>query len=482
MAKQTDAERDLRLEMLNSLLTTPHRDLDQVAKLHAELLAMDPMFYGHLAVWYQTEGSVRDHKEVFIGTLMTSPEQPHRDAGFTLLLDLPPYQVARVVDFMKQKKGKVPRSARTAVKRYLKTREADDDRFDRAALRGRKAMKHLYATLHLKPGERADRVLFKDDPPEGSLAWVVKQIAKAESARAQAALIVEHRIPFPIAIGAVGKVTPTILVALIDAMSPQEVINNLASLKKRGALDHAEVKKLINDKLEAAKTDKRVADAAMKGKIAAEAAGLDAETAAKLDEVANEQIKKKGRISRPTALLVDKSSSMHEAIEIGKRLAAMISSIAEADLFVHAFDTMSIPVKAKGNELSDWEKAFSMIRAGGATSVGAPVAAMTAKKQVVDQIVLVTDEGENTAPYFVPALEKYMEKVNAAPSVVIVKVGNCSDFVEKQLREKMFELETFDFKGDYYALPNLIPLLSRPSRVELLLEILEVELPERAEA
>ncbi len=40
-------------------------------------------------------------------------------------------------------------------------------------------------------------------------------------------------------------------------------------------------------------------------------------------------------------------------------------------------------------------------------------------------------------------------------------------------------VDTFDFKGDYYALPNLIPLLARPSRLELMLEILATPLPAR---
>ena len=32
------AERDLRLEILNSLLTTPHRQSKEVAEIHAEML------------------------------------------------------------------------------------------------------------------------------------------------------------------------------------------------------------------------------------------------------------------------------------------------------------------------------------------------------------------------------------------------------------------------------------------------------------
>ena len=38
---------------------------------------------------------------------------------------------------------------------YLREREADPRRFDRAALTGRKALKRLYAGLHIVPSERA---------------------------------------------------------------------------------------------------------------------------------------------------------------------------------------------------------------------------------------------------------------------------------------------------------------------------------------
>ena len=40
----------------------------------------------------------------------------------------------------------------------------------------------------------------------------------------------------------------------------------------------------------------------------------------------------------------------------------------------------------------------------------------------------------------------------------------------------------FQFGGDYYALPNLIPLLSRPSKLELLMEIMDYPLPRRKSA
>jgi len=35
------------------------------------------------------------------------------------------------------------------------------------------------------------------------------------------------------------------------------------------------------------------------------------------------------------------------------------------------------------------------------------------------------------------------------------------------------------YPADYYALPNLLPLLTRPSRLDLLLEIMAYPLPKR---
>ncbi len=107
-----NTERDLRLGILNSLLTTPHRKLAQVAEIHQLIVELDPIFYGHLAVWYQRNGDVRDHKEVFVAHLLTSD--------------------------------------------------------------------------HCRTSELAHAILFRDQPSVGSLAEVLKQLAKAESAAEQA--------------------------------------------------------------------------------------------------------------------------------------------------------------------------------------------------------------------------------------------------------------------------------------------------------
>src|SRR5437868_13188695 len=102
-----NTEQDLRLGLLNTLLTTPHRQLDQIWPVHAEIVGQDPRFYVRLAAWYNDHGDVRDHKEMFIVTLALSTFPGHRDVGLAMLRELPPYQVGRVIDFIHGRKEDV---------------------------------------------------------------------------------------------------------------------------------------------------------------------------------------------------------------------------------------------------------------------------------------------------------------------------------------------------------------------------------------
>jgi len=51
-------------------------------------------------------------------------------------------------------------------KHYLEDRERDPRSFDSAALHARKSLKSLYASLRIKPGDYAQKVLFDEKPPE----------------------------------------------------------------------------------------------------------------------------------------------------------------------------------------------------------------------------------------------------------------------------------------------------------------------------
>lgn len=514
-ARPANREQDLRLTLLNSLLTTPHRQLAQIWPIHQDIVAKDPRFYVRLGAWYADHGDVRDHKEMFIITLVLSSFEGHRDVGLAMLRALPPYEVVRVLDFIhgrkktkkvrepSRKRGKKaasaaaeepaktvveesglfrnpPRALKTEITRYLREREADPEWFDGSVLVARKAIKRLYALLHVKPGTRAQRILFDDDPPEDSRLAALKKLARARTPVAQAQAIIDCRIPYRVAATVVQQMTPTVLLALIDVMSPQEVINNLAALKRRGAMDNPDLKALIEQKLESAKTGTRVS--AFKAEEAMKAANLSADLRKKLEAVADTQIKAKGKITRPTALLIDKSSSMELAIELGKRIGAMISAICEKELYVFAFDTMAYPIERAGDDLASWEKALRGIHAGGSTSCGIALDYMMRKRRYVEQIIVVTDEEENTPPLFVETLKKYREALAADPNVCFVRTPGARDYLEAQCHAAGIACDAFQFTGDYYALPNLVSLVSRPSKLELLMEIMEYPLPTRKPA
>lgn len=485
---QFASEQDYRLAMLNTLLRTPHRDVSAAVPLFKEVHERDPLFFGRLAAWYFDNGSVHDLKQLFIAILATSNfSDDYREAGLAMLEKLPPYQVERVVGFVKGRQVKgaytagvantVPRSMRTAVANYLHDRERNQEAFDNVVMHARKPLKSLYASLRIKPGEYAQRVLFDNDPPEGSRLHVLKQLAKTEDPVEQARLIVTNKIPYRVAVSTITNMTPAVLVALVDSMTPQEVINNLSSLEKRGAMES--MRKLIESKLEAAKNDKRVS--ALKTREALKAANLDEDMVAKVQAVGDVQIKNKARIKRPTAIFVDKSGSMEVAIEVGKQIAAVVAPVCEAGLFIYAFDTMAYEIRYAGVNLSDFEKAFKGIKAGGGTSCGVALEYMRRAKQLVEQIIIITDQEENTAPYLHSALAEYAKDMGSVPEVFIVNVGRyVRDYLEKSLIQNGYAVDTFTFNGDYYSLPSLLPMLAGGTRVELLMDIMQYPLPKRA--
>lgn len=494
------AEQDQRLNILNTLLTTPHRKLEAIYPIHQEMVKNDPLFYVKLAAWYSDNGDIRDHKETFIVSLCMSDFENHREVGLALLRELPPYQLGRVVDFIHGKKFRrkivdkknnkteekidsfglfknVPRSMVTEITRYIRERENDKDWFDSFILNARKYAKRLYTILHIKPSERAQKILFDENPPEDSKLNSFKKLAAAANPAEQAKIIIENKIPFRVATTVVSAMTPTVLMALIQVASDQELINNMSMLKKYGVFSNPELKDLVSQRLVKAKKGKRVS--ALKSLEAVKAANLSEDLNQQLENIADSQIKSKGRIGRSTALFIDKSGSMQQAIEVGKRVASMISAIMDEKFYVYAFDNMPYSIECEGSDLASWEKALRGIRASGATSCGVAFEAMIRNNQRVEQIIIVTDEGDNTSPRFATGYENYCQFTGTRPDVVILRIPPASSLVEQQCQSNNITHQVYTFNGDYYSLPNLIPFLTKKGKLDLLMEIMDYPLPVR---
>lgn len=472
-------EQDHRIKVLNSLLTCPHRKLDDIYSIHKEVIESDPIFYKHLAAWYFDNGTIRDSKEVFIATLCINKDTELRNIGLALLPKLPPYQLGRVVDFIRTK-GNIPRSVRTEVSRYLKDREEDKNWFDTSVLKGRKYLKRLYSLLHIPPSNRAQQILFENSLPEDSVLLIVKQLSSISDPAKQAELIIENKIPYTVASSVIKKMTPTVIFALIEVMSNQELLNNLNSLKKNGAFDNADIKLAIEKKLEEIKKDKKIAS--LKGLKAIETSNLSENINETLLEIADKGLKSKGRIRKNTAIFVDKSGSMSQGIDIAKQLGYSISSVMDAELYCYAFDVIPYSISPKTNTIKGWQEAFRNITAVGGTSAETPLLLLEKENKKVEQIVLITDEGENIQGRYANTLKKYQEKIKDTVNTIIVRCGpkqNRSNIIEKSLIDNNLEVDIYEFDGDYYSLPELIMFLSKPGKLDLLIEIMSYKLPSR---
>lgn len=476
-------EQDHRVTMMETLLRTPHRQLQSVYPVHQQVAEQDPIFYRALAAWYFQHGEGRDHQEMFVVLLCLADDLQSREVGLALLRRLPPYQVGRVLDFVRGRvhKGKrvglfrnPPRSLRKEVQRYLKQREQDQNAFDGAVLAARAALKRLYTTLHVRPGPYAQAVLFDGEPPEGSRVWALKQLANCGDDGRRAELIRTYRLPFRALMGALKEPGPESAEALLEQMTPQEVINSMATFKRRGWLD-GPMSEIVGAKLEQGKRHRRVST--FKSNRAAQA-DLGREWQERLQQVTEAQLSRRGQIKTRTAVLVDASASMEPSLEIGKRVASMLAAVCEETPLVLTFAGQARRVSCEGEGYAAWEETFASVQARGPTSVGAALLHLYRNRSPVQQLVIITDQHENQRPRFASSLRLLRRRLRH-PRLVFVTLPGGVDTLAAQARRQRVEVESYRFGGDYYALPDLLPILSRPTRLDLLMEVLETELPQR---
>lgn len=521
---QVAEEEDSRVKMLNAFLSCPHRDTREIDKIHAELQKNDPLFYAHLAAWYQYHGDIRDHKEVFAARLIVDPFHDNRETGLALWQKHPFWMKYRILGYVKGKDVKIreksdekvtikrrgrnvsytkgvtrtehvgldkniPTSFRHEMLKYLEFLEKNPDRFDSVVAKNRKDIKQLYFTLkHRQFTERANKILFNKEYPADSKLARMEAVAKSEDPVEQAKAIVKERIPFTTAIGMIENPTPAAWVALIEVMSPQEAINHVAIFEEHGLMDNLDTKELIMNKLKKAEKSRKVST--LKSKEAKKTGRIkNEETAAQLDKIADKQVKRSAQIKMKTCICVDKSGSMEVAIEAGKSIAALVSGATIQDPVVLAFDRAAFPIVSRGTELSDWEKAFRPVRAHGRTKHSAVLDYLIRKENYsIEQFVFVTDERETEWPTFANTYKSYVEKSGNRPHVIVVHVddpsherryGRNTRFSDS-LRQAEIEYDIYNPENmDYYSLPGLIQMLARKSKLDLVYEVMDTELPVR---
>lgn len=378
-----------------------------------------------------------------------------------------------------------------AVDSYLRYREQNETMMVGALLRAKNHIKQMYRRSHRLAGGSDDhwisRYLFHREVQEGTRLAALRELSESEDPTRQAEIIVEHKLPYPVVVSTLKTITPSVIVAIIDSMTTQELMSNMGQLSRRGATKHPEVKALIEKKLKGA-TKKKTRVDAMKGAFGAQQVeGLDDDLSEIMTEVTDAQLKFHGKITAKTALLIDKSASMSEAIELSRQIGATLAQACD-ELRVFTFDYNPVEIRIRGDKTtkSAWDDALKMVRAGGGTEPDKVIEKMIREKIEVDQLLVITDEGENCEGAFASTVKRYEQAMGFCPAVVIVRIGGSrwcvSDRMAKTCKRQGITTDVLVCQSiDKIAIPNLLQLLSRKSIFDLIQEILSIDLPTREE-
>lgn len=465
-------------QLINSLLHIGHGNLGIYTETGLKGVTWEPELFGHLIAWNHKKGEVRDSKAALpVIALRGDIDLELYENACAHLCMLDPRNLLRALRYHRELPTPVNGAGRLlkdTVVRYLREREKVRAWWDRSALQHRASMKSLYAMNHIRPSARAQRVLFTRQYPAGSVFAALKNLKNMDAPEA-AGTILNHRIPFTIAVGALGgiKGKTDIILALIERMSGNEIINNTKALERMGVFENPALRAAFDKAMERAKKDKRVSS--LKATMGASVTTGKAQK--KLKQVAEQQLEKIGGIEGDWLVLGDRSGSMEESIVVARNVASLIAQQVKGQVHLVFFNTSPTYYDVTDKALDEIQKMTQRMRATGGTAIGCGLDLIADKNMVVNGIAICSDGGDNTHPLFVEAYRRYITKFGIEPTCYLYHVPGEGNWLEQHCKKTNTLLEQFELGShvDYYSLPNLVKTM-RTSRYSLVEEIMDTPL------
>lgn len=466
-------------QILSELSRSPHGKLSEYVPVAQQAAKDSPEFYAHLIAWDAVKGQIRDSKVALpvIGlTVQTDDEL--KDNSYAHLAMLNPREMVRAFSFSRELKlGQ--RSVQRFLAVYLKDKEKDWNEWQRIALMHHKPLARLYAISHTKATGVYGDVLFKHAKPKGSLFEVVNNLSKMDVKEAAGAIL-NYKLPFLIAQGALGKkmFEPDLVLALLDRISPTELVTHIKMLEKMGVKTNPALKGAFEKALERAASSKKTTLKTTKAAEAIDDEGLKS----KLRGLQERQIQAIGGVDGNWLVLGDKSGSMKQAIEVATEVSATLAKMVKGKVWLVFFDVSPQTIEVTGKPLDEIKKLTRHIRAGGGTSIGCGLQRMLDAKEEVDGIAVVSDADENTTPYFADVYKKYSAWAGKdVPVYLYLCKAGMYDMHATKLQDSMkrvgADIQVFDIQRgvDFYALPNLVQSM-RTNRYSLIDEVMATPL------
>ena len=256
--------------LVSELSRSPHGKLAEYVPIGQQAVKQEGEFFAHLIAWDRTHGQIRDSKVALpvIG-LAYENDAELLDNAFAHLALLGPRELLRAFYIARELRpsGKMVK-LRQLIGDYLHEKEQDKG-WDHLAIQHRKTLKELYSLGHVLPekdrthavlwgfkGKGENKVLLP--VPKGSVFEVVANLKNMSPTEA-AGSIMKYRIPFLIALGALGAKAKDadLVLALIGSMSATELTTNVKMLEKLGLKTNPVLRGAFDAALAKAATSKK---------------------------------------------------------------------------------------------------------------------------------------------------------------------------------------------------------------------------------
>jgi hypothetical protein len=291
-----------------------------------------------------------------------------------------------------------------------------------------------------------------------------------------AGTVIEKRIPFLVAYGALGNKLKdvSVLQALINSMTPVELVTNAKALETLGVGNSPVLRATMDAKIE--EVGRSRAGALKTAKAASATSGVLQEKLAAAQERQLDALSVQG----DWLVLADRSGSMAHAMDLARQVAALLARVAAGRVHMVFYNQAPTYRDVTGKSLEEILAITRGLNAHGGTVPGVALAFARASKLTCDGIAMVGDGNENfgAVPPFVRELELYEQWQGKSVPLYLYRTKGDPATVANAAKAGGIDMTVFDLSSgniDYNSLPNLVATM-RTQRYSLLDEINEAPL------
>ena len=437
-------ERDWREEYLKMLLTNLISDIfyasekelgEESLGLHHFAADEDPEFMAKALLYARTEGYMR--LQPIIGAAVLSLASP---TWFARIFDRVIVTVADLVEFTLALESLGRGQGGRVVKKFAAARLERLTEYEVLKYSGSGrgySLKDLLRVYHPKPRNIAAQALYRyvarkkgyrsPDPhflPRITALERLKKIDLEYYSDEGSKLIRSGGLPWNAVTGAISKMTPELWAALLPDMTLFSLLRHLNVMIRNGVISEHEFMPEIAERFTDPEAIRRAKILPFRFASAWNEVGVPwvKEVLERAVDLSAETLPE---IPGRTAVLLDISSSMSgRPLLAASVLALSILKRAGGNGMIRLFNHEDCLFQTRRGE--SIPTAASRIKASGGTDTGVSIRAMEAEKAWCDQLVIVTDEQQNTGPGFCLDLKRYRRRVNPEARAFIINMAPCA--------------------------------------------------------